>query len=154
MLTSSENDRWLSNPWIQIGIAIAIAVAAYFVGYGQRADAPRDPLGEEIRRTATEKESDTAIVLGKRPGVNAIHVPSGKRITPCDERSPGEEQCKFNVREETDGKFVLLDSEEKPVPRDQIFSKAIVWVHKGSYCTTTSSGGHTTTNCCHRPSCW
>jgi hypothetical protein len=153
MSTSVENDRWLSKPWVLIGIATAVAIAAYFVG-SKRADAPRDQLGEEVRRTAAEKESDTALVVGKRNGVNAIHIPSGRKITPCDERSPGQEQCKFSVRKEADGKYVLLDSEQRPFPREQIFSETIAWVHKGSYCTTSSSGGKTTTNCCHSPSCW
>ena len=157
MSTSAENDRWLSKPWVQIGIAIGVGVLAYFLGYSKGskgADASRDQLGEEVRRIAAEKESDVTLVVGKRNGVNAIHIPSGKRIPPCDERSAGQEPCDFSVRQEADGKYVLLGKNQQSVPKEDIFSETIAWVHKGSYCTTSSSGGRTTTNCCHSLSCW
>lgn len=158
MSTSAENERWLSKSWVQIGVAIVVAVAGYFVGYSKGADAPPDTLGDEVRRIATEKEAETALVTGKRSGVNFIHVLSGKTIPPCDKRSPGQEQCKFSVRKEADGKYVLLGSDQRPVPEDKIYSVTHIIDHEGGHCTTgsSSSGGHTTTNsnCCHSPACY
>ncbi|MCI0563108.1 MAG: hypothetical protein MN733_31910 [Nitrososphaera sp.] len=139
--------------YVQVIIAVIIAALSYFLGYSSRTDTPpRDKLGDELRRIATEKEADTALVFGKRDGVNAVHIPSGKPIPPCHKRTPDQEQCKFDVKQDPNGKYVLLNKETDQ--QVQPISEAIVLIHAGSYCTTSSSGGHTTTNCCHSPPCW
>lgn len=138
----------------QITGAIFIAASAFFLGYSSKTEVPRDRLGDEVRRIATEKGGDTALVIGKRDGVNAVHIPSEKPIPPCDKRTGNQEICKFDVRKDPHGKYVLFHKGGTPVPDSEIFAEIITWVHKGSFCTTSSSGGKTTTNCCHTSYCW
>jgi hypothetical protein len=153
---SADNVRKGLTPDIQILIALGVAIVGYFLGYNAGINASRDTMGEEVRRIARDKEANTTLITGKKGGVNAVDILSGKHVPPCDERTPDQPQCEFDVKV-IDGKPVLIrKKDQQPIPRDKILAEDEIhmWIHRGSHCTSSSSGGKVTTNCCHSSSCW